>query len=412
MKKIVLIILFLVNSSYADECKLSKPELKSILIPIDYDDKSLGQFYYNVGVIDKYPGAPYLIVIPGGPGETSIKRNLTLLPTGFNLVLIDPRTLGCNSNNPIETFKSVSTETLANDILTTIESLGIKNFIVYGESYGTQVATVLVAKLERKKLLPKSMVLEGTVGNERSSLPGYNSVLNKMLTRLPTPVVSSIRSIRPNGAKLLGFSSRTWAYFFLQMLSIGKSDPKNQPILEVLLSNGLDEPLNAQGVEVLKYLLYGVEKDIKNDSFTEEAFYLKINCSESYSFLPSDYDFEAGFLVYHANSLNKCSGFKLNNPYDPSSYNIRTPIWYFQGTEDPNTPLEGALYHFNSQKFSNRIFIKFIGAGHAATVASPQCSKQLWEFILKGERYKSLNNVCELPIEVIQRHSTEYPSLK
>ena len=402
---IAFLVILNIQSAYAEECDFSQPEFKTISVPVDYAKVGSPTFGLHVKVIERFLGAPYLVIIPGGPGGTSMRTNAVKYPSGFNLVLTDPRTIGCNSDNPKEAFASVSTETLALDIANSIAGIGIKDFVIYGQSYGTQVATVLTEMLEKRNLKPRALVLEGVVGGvEENFLTGYNAVLERLLLSLTPDIAESIRSINPGQKDQLGYPPKLWAVFFLQMLGIGKSDPNAPPLLYKLLLEGFSRPSVVNGEILLKYMLAGIEKDSKASNPEDDAFFLKIACTESYTNIPSDYLLSGGLILPDPHSKNKCQGYQRSHPYDPSNHRIYTPIWYFQGTEDPATPLEGAIYHFESQTFAERTFIKFIGAGHAATAAAPLCAQALWKMILDGRSFTSIDGICELPVEVEQKY--------
>lgn len=115
-------------------------------MPKEHDNPSAGTFpyRYELSFVNKDPEATTAVYLPGGPGGGSIGETARFqenFPT-MNLVLIDPRGVGCNFQGP-DGFKlrQLSTEEHARDVLDVIKQLKLKNFIIYGISYGTVVGT-------------------------------------------------------------------------------------------------------------------------------------------------------------------------------------------------------------------------------------------------------------------------------
>jgi len=381
-------------------CDVPQEELRRISLPVDYANKG-NRFESLARVVIHNPDAPYLLVIPGGPGGKIMNSDLSRLPTQFNLLLVDPRTIGCNANNPPDAFNALSTDTLALDLREVLEQLDIKKFIIYGQSYGTQVATVLADRLNSTSRQPISVVLEGTVGNSDSFLPGYNNALKHLMARIPKLAADTIQSISPSN-DLLGFDSKTWAEFFLQMLPMGAAFLNMEPFLDKYLSEAFAEYPNQRSIDTLKYLLADIKKDSGTSNPTD-PFFLKITCAESYEVIPSDFEMRNGEISVPANSTNKCTGYSLTEHYDPAKYKIHVPIWYLQGSEDPNTPIEGAIYHFKSQAPSERTFIEFIGGGHAVTAIDRQCTEAIWQLIVTDKETDKLATFCKVPLQVLRK---------
>jgi len=380
-------------------------DIKMIVVPMDYERKDIGHFQWKVRLVDR--DSPHtLVVIPGGPGGTSMQGHLSLYPSEFNLLLIDPRTIGCNNENPVSAAENISTLAQARDLASAVEQLHLKNYFIYGQSYGTQVATVATWLLERKGLPPDAIVLEGAVGTERSFLDGYNRVLTRLLSRLPNSVSDQIRSISEE-LPLLNFKAKPWAYLILQYLPAGAPDNTQASLLENLINNGLGAQANGLGKAVLESELSAMAKeaDSKNDP-TLDRFFLDIACRESFPIIADDFTLSNGKITVRPGAHNRCSGYAFDRPYDPHQFQLHTPIWYLQGTEDPSTPLEDALYHFNGQVFTKRTFIEFLGGGHSVSATHQTCMKQVWKNIMGGiTQTNRLESVCSSAIKVRIRNA-------
>lgn len=92
-----------------------------------------------------------------------------------------------------------------------------------------------------------------------------------------------------------------------------------------------------------------------------------------------------------------CACFKNTRAFD-ELYQISesTPIYYVNGENDSQTPLEGALANYNKQKSKNKYFLKVPGGGHYIYAHKDEKYKintnKLLEIIFlgKGEEFKKL----------------------
>lgn len=83
---------------------------------------------------------PTIIYIPGGPGGASMNKP-ALIPAG-KIILTDPRGVGENYNywSAGGQIQDLSSEAVAEDILSIIREKKLKKYVIYGISYGTVVA--------------------------------------------------------------------------------------------------------------------------------------------------------------------------------------------------------------------------------------------------------------------------------
>lgn len=406
MKRLVRMTIFSIGLMLSSESPAAPSacignEFQDILVPINHDRPSSRTFIWKVRYINRNSPRT-LVVIPGGPGGTSMQGNLSLYPDGFNLLLTDPRTLGCNHDNPPDAALDISSKTLALDIVSAVEQLRLPAIFIYGQSYGTQVGTILASALEKRSLPAEGVVLEGAVGAERDFLDGYNTILHRLLKKLPSKISKKLRSINET-QELLGRNSRAWGYFLLQFLPIGATGPNSIGMLEKFLVEGLSEPPVGEGRRVLEYLLdSSLQEEASEDDQSKSIFFLAISCRESFPVIADDFLLTSGTIKPTTGAKNRCSNHRFDRPYDPRDYSLATKIWYLHGSDDPSTPLAGALHHFSSQtKASQRTFLEFKGAGHAVSSAYPECMAQIWKIISEGRRLSNPEElICSSVVKV------------
>lgn len=377
--RLMLLLVFLNPLRAWTDCASSECCSEDVVVatvPMSYDLPSSEHFELRARYINSH-AVSTLIVIPGGPGGTAMQLKPDSLPSGFNLLLIDPRTRGCNSQNPSLAIKDLSTRTLALDIVELVKAIGLESVYVYGQSYGTQVATHLVPELEKVGVVVQAAVLDGVVGRLRDASIGYNEALTKLLDRLPQDISAEFASISPTQS-LLGKSSRAWADFLLFWLNFGSVSyaGKSTRLLDELLIDGFRTPLGAQGLAA--ELEKGLHKRLA--AKPSDDFYKSIVCRESLQEL-YDQDLANGKFVRAEGAEDSCQGYSLDRPFEPADYRMRTRLYYLQGADDPSTPSSDALYHFDSQVESDRTFIEFEAAGHAVSATAPKCVQRIWGLI-------------------------------
>ena len=136
-------------------------------VPVRYDARTSARFPYAFKVFpSKRPNATTVIVLNGGPGATTMEHAPTAFtadgqpnfPLGaltnerFHVVYTDQRGTGQN-RSPLLGDDAYSTDAIARDVLSIVKRLELRDYIVYGASYGTVQATK-VARLATELGLP------------------------------------------------------------------------------------------------------------------------------------------------------------------------------------------------------------------------------------------------------------------
>ena len=179
---------------------------------VNIDPKVPNSNYYNFHYqkIVQDPKLPTYIFIQGGPGGDGIvalEHYKEVFPG--NLILLDPRGLGCNAYNGAfsDFLPQMSSINYAHDIIEVIKKEKLNHYIIVGSSYGTKVATMLAHFIEKYDMVPPSSVLlSGTMGTPDFTTRGYYSFFYQIwnvITYIPG------FNLLTNASKKLDSKSRT-----------------------------------------------------------------------------------------------------------------------------------------------------------------------------------------------------------
>ncbi|MNK06313.1 Alpha/beta hydrolase family protein [compost metagenome] len=370
--------------------------VQSVERPLSAKNPRAGDFTYHFGVSERAnPDATLVIFIPGGPGQTSMDMPLSL-PLDFAVVRTDPRGVGCNSS---EKFKPVhlTSEEIARDVLAIVKKLQPKKYILHGISYGTVVATMAAALAEEEGVSqPAAVVLEGTMARVYQPNEYVDGYLKNWKV-LKTSLAEGVSRQFAGPAFPFGFSSKEWAAWVSSLLLYGQM-PSGDFAQDNL--SGLDPQKPEFHRDILK-LQVG---RMRTAPTTEKIrLYKEIICRELVPDIRDvkyDFDFVNGDLVATKDRL--CTGIPLSRPYDSAQYQIKAPIYYFSGKQDPATPPAQVLYHFQNQ-ITTRTWVSVEQGGHQALTGNlMDCSENVWRAIDKNssDALKEALSQCTLSSQV------------
>lgn len=363
--------------------------IRSVTVPWNPTKPNSPKFSYRFKYEIVNPLAPTVVVIPGGPGQTSISTTtgqwgLGAIPTGYNKIYTDPRSLGCNyaiESNVLAQY--LKTEYVVNDIFLALKSINLKNYIIYGASYGTVVATQLVSKIESEKFeLPTALVLEGAVGKKFDNFDSYFYFFQYEWDNIFRKLPPHWKNYFQSGKNEVAFSKHDWGSLIASDMIIGDipENPINGHLLFYhlnLLELYFSKKITAKEQPFLPSLF----SKLKETQFPN-LFFRMIGCGELWGDWYFGRSLENGRLVRVGK--NVCEGIDYKNPYDSSKFLIpaAVPVYYFQGSNDPATPLNTALYHFAVQGKTNRQFFTVNGAAHSPLTSSLRsCADEIWSSI-------------------------------
>lgn len=386
--------------------------VKTIKIDVYPEAPGSQQVDYKFQVIgDVDPEKLVILHIPGGPGGTSMNdfsqkhiRDSFIeggLPADIPWIMTDPRTAGCNKGDEkIYPDESLTSANLAHDILSVIEKLKLKKYIIHGHSYGTQLATFVGAMANRRGLPgPHAVVLSGVLGLGKAD--GSFSIPNNLIHEwnlIRQTLRPEILSILSEEAPL-GADSYAWKRFIQKGLYNGyflsKSGMKNSLIEKLQL---IDKPEEERKPLMDSLIPPVTESPVWYSDFSDRL-YAKIDCHE---FSPRDgrVYFSKGELIFDEEN-DPCKAEPFDRPYDSAELQIEAPLYYFAGTNDPAAPYEGARYHFEHQTNSPRSFVTVNRSGHLKLGYTMwDCKDQIWEKIKKQEDLREVISLCKADIKL------------
>jgi pimeloyl-ACP methyl ester carboxylesterase len=413
--KTSLIMALLLGSSFAfaqQDYKCDFEGVRSVKVPVYPDRPDSKQFNYHYQLIgDLDPEKIVIINLPGGPGGSSmndfsipqVKSRAVRggLPENIPWIMIDPRTSGCNRATEEQMpDDSLNSTNLAHDVLSVIETLKLKKYIIHGHSYGSQHGTFVAGLAKQRGLpAPHALFLSGILGRGEKdgsfSIP-FNLILEWNLIKATlSPKAQAIL----NSPSPLGYEDWEWEAFISSGLYSGyelyEGKFKNF-FIELLALIDEDDPAKREALH----------KELRPDDYVRYGYssnsrrlYKKVDCHE---FSPDDGHtlFVNGSLVFDAEN-NPCKDEPFDRPYDSADFEITSPIYYLAGTNDPAAPYKGAVYHFDNQVQAQRNFITVNGGGHMKLgYVLGDCRNEIWNAIFQQKNLDDVIPNCKADIKL------------
>lgn len=322
---------------------------------------------------------PVVIHIPGGPGQGSIGKPLSL-PYEFGVVRTDPLGAGCNANTSLPADE-ITSEDIAQAVLAVVKEIRPKRYILYGVSYGTIVATIAAAKASKAGLPPPAaVVLEGVIGRAytpEESLRGFLEGWERLKAELPAGALRALSTEQP-----LGFEPEIWGGWIQQLLLYGASANGGLDFAVDVLSK-LDPSAPEAGREFIRHQLRLFSQPTEA---ARVALYRAIACREIDGATlgqQTDTALRGGRLV--PIEAGFCGDRTMSRPFDAANYQIKAPVFYFSGGWDPATPEFQTRYHYESQAASRKTWVRVPTGSHLSLTNNlMDCQNALWKDIATG----------------------------
>jgi pimeloyl-ACP methyl ester carboxylesterase len=340
-----------IASDLPDYCKLD--EVMRIQRPAASDDYPSATFSY--GFRFKAPttaNAPVIVYMPGGPGSGSMQKTPDFVPEGWGYLMTDPRGIGCNRLAETPTDASAAaffrTSEISHDIVAAIKERQLGNYVLFGHSYGTTLATTVANEIENNKQLsqPKAVVLEGVLGRAfGADFVGAEFIKQweRIRTVLPADIINEFDTKdAPYGIQPAG-----WATIASAILPSG-------PDIAAQSIAGLSTLVPAEAQTRTLNFYQSIVATPPHTEANEVTMYRYIACREIGDTVPaSDLDvmFERGHLVRNsAEEGSKCGELHTTTPYDAAKLQFNAPVYYFIGDSDVATPPWQGAYHFDTHQ--------------------------------------------------------------
>lgn len=371
----------------------SDPTIKTInSMPIDHGDNAGSTFSYRYQHIKVQNSKETVIYFPGGPGGDSIGEDAfkEQYPRASR-IYIDPRGVGCNfKGTHFFNKENLTTENHAKDVVRIINDLQLRRYFIYGISYGTMVGTVAAYHAEKSEFPPTGVILEGVLGSvfDSKNVQTFDVEWNKIAR-------DNLHLRNFVASEPLGYTSSAWAEIITEMLYY--SSEYLVSTLEVL---AFPTEFTDESYRAIKELYVSmIEKEEKVDG--SEELFMSIGCQEIF-YDESNFEtvLQDGVFVktreLKRDESCQGNGYQMKSPYDSRDYQLVSPIYYFQGANDPATPIAQARYHFDGQDYTQRkTWIEVEQGGHNPLTAHDQlenCSKEIWDNILALREVRFLVN--------------------
>lgn len=359
-------------------------------LPVYWDRPDSPTFTYRFQIqlaTEPHPSgtAPLGIVLPGGAGAPSIGMAPgRVFPRTFHVIYTDVRGAGCNVGDPGIPFPAdaLTTEYFSRDVLAVVQYLGLARYVLFGISYGTVHATVMTNIAQREGIqAPSALVLEGILGNWRineQEVVDYNKEWNAAKTLLPPSVVSAFQTASP-----YGISSSDWMLLLTKTLNEGTTPERrgNSTVFFLRPLDTTDPDDLAQAIATIQDEIARIKAGFRADTLRLANI---LHCTETTGSVYTK-DLVNGEIVNTGS--DKCPGWQLEHvrPYDSAQYPVVTvPIYYFEGSQDPNTSPANAYYHFLNQTQAHRVFTLVWRGGHtdmSDTLHQMGCTPAIFEAI-------------------------------
>jgi pimeloyl-ACP methyl ester carboxylesterase len=389
----------------------------TLMRPVDPDQAGSPSFPFRFRVIGARADLPTVILIPGGPGQTTMQKDpQSFFPPGMldsiNLVLTDPRGAGCNAPEgapfPDNFYRSTH---VAGDVLAAVRALAPGRYVLWGVSYGTLIATMAGTMAGAEGVpQPSAIVLDSTVGRHVTRAEADQGYLDAWTDFMPDLAPATLTGLSAATAPL-GFSALEWGdWLHGSLLGLASDVPVAGGPPGNLLKLVLDglfatSPPSADALGLARAWGLGQPGPAMPDDFARVHRLLSCREWAPEQRAQGEIDFAlVGTQLEPQPRATYCDGLTFDRPFDAAEWPLSGAVVYVQGTRDPATPPAQSRYHFDHQPRADRYLITFAGAGHSTLgsgILDQTCGAALWRAVLSGSfDFGFVANSCGLPASV------------
>jgi len=386
-------------------CATAPDGVVTIERPMFPDNENSQTFGYSFKVFPGTdPNAPTVIYLPGGPGQAGIgtSREGAVPPGEYTLIETDPRGVGCNAAETPDHYPDAfyNTVYIADDVLAIVETLRLDSYVLYGISYGTALATVVASRAQQRGLsAPRALVLEGVLGRAFAAAEpeqGFFEQWMAIYIHLPVDIQKQFQ-VTPLP---FGFSALEWGSILENALPSAAVPATGEQYsqLEVVLRAGLAADADQATRDAVESGLAELAHN-PTDDFVERIHHA-IACHELTETDPTAMVLGPDGLVVVSQD---CQDVLLDRPYAASDWPVAAPIYYYTGTNDPNTPPWQADVHFSVETSAARSLVHVTRAGHNALRSNlTDCMPTLWAAMVSDGDFEAALATCTWPTELLR----------
>ncbi len=384
--------------------------VSQLAVPIYADDPKRGDFQYHYLLVRArvQPKQATVVVIPGGPGEPSMNSNVyRMFPANWDVIYTDPRGIGCNKAEfNQQDSQAIRSDWIAADMVKMIQALELKDYFIYGHSYGTVVASLLVDQLSRLNPLsgdpvvelPRATLIEGIWGHAVESIAKHNEKFRQVSEGVLSKY--SLSGLWQRLSRFWRMSLRQWNNRVYALTGYGDVWVQDAPQpywmskLERVVQQVAKAPADSQ--------LTGKEKNALEADLGPVSLAAKVWTSEG---VLADFSTTYRAILCQEmlagrtdeNDRRMCEGYQPVRLYDPAQLVSKVPVIYFQGFKDTQTPIAMARRHFevfNTQPADSveaaparkKIWIEVEQAGHGPLIYHlVYCRDMIFQALLAKE---------------------------
>lgn len=329
------------------------------------------------------PSKGTVVFMCGGPGFSCMDDGRPAsIPSDLDVIVFDY--LGLGSNDHKVSNEEMSVEAQGDVVAGLVKSLKLKDYVLYGSSFGTSVATVAASRLGSDHAIakPRLVVLDGVIGN-----PSF--IDNQKIYSRSAERAWSLMNAKQQKNFIANYDRLTARMppevrrdFNSEILDVLSAGPK-------VASEILPEIVDPKPPKKADAGNPPMEKGLSPRAVHE---YRVAGCQISTRAL----DFGKGKVfagrVDREASKNThgsiCDCPLIHRPYDAKNFQIKdVPILYVNSDTDAQTPIEGAKYHQASQtQAAKKVFIEPHDMGHTEIEgALAGCGDLLWHSAIAGD---------------------------
>ncbi len=362
-------------------------------LPLYYDvPQERGTFSYKFRKFEGKANRPTIVYLAGGPGAI-LSDNYDSVRTSISqrspVVLFDARGVGVNAvHKEIYGKEFYKSKYLARDVIEVLSALNIKDYILYGSSYGTMLASITADMIEKTKTIPspRAVVVEGVLGRfirTREEAKGsFIDLWKVVLKTLNEDTKNFLKQEFPYGESISRVEIGT---FISNLLAYDI----------VLLKTMLEYGDAGKGIRDLV-------KECGTDPVANSEIFKTIACQEILDIDPPFFfNLTKDLTLEDVRFPSYCENLPVTDAFDAKKYRITSPLYYLQGELDPATPVWQAEYHRDNILAANHIYFNVVpNAAHSVLGKLSRCKEEIWDKIASNESIENVISWCIQPSQL------------
>ena len=420
------------------------PQIHEVSVPLRYENPTDGTIRYRYQVRPpSEPTQPTVIFLGGGPSFSYIEPggipsvgidallntdqsdasdqstnalgiapfiSIFRIPDTWGIVMTDQRGTGCN--RLAEGFGSddfLSTATFVQDLQSIVTDLNLDNYVLFGTSYGSMVATIAASALTPS---PAVTMLDSVFAQADPPTFGEDvltAAWQQTWGDLSPDVQAAFQTpTLPGGASALDWGTYLSTQYLTLEIPPGSVASELERMLQStgvrMTADTLQDEFSGEATELSEVTGYA-ERLEAEASFDENPQVKRIlesvYCREMAETVRLTFSLSSDALSILPGPVDHCAAVQLDRAYSSAEHPIPSPIVYINGDRDLSTPHERAWSHFMNQTQSDRTYLKVLDGAHGAiSELSSNCLSNLWIWAYTRSDIETLPTHCHSNVEI------------